>query len=320
MKWVKVLKYWSLPLNEIPRTFSAKVLVFGEYSVIVNSMALCLPYQQYEGHLAFRRDKEMFIDNELKTFSLYLKKAQEENPSTLKLDLKKFEFDISCGLHFDSSIPQGHGLGSSGALCAAIFDRYKTEYYKTIETTDLIKLKEIFSLMEGHFHGSSSGVDPLVSYLDRPLLINGPGQFDLVNIPDFQDGPGGMFFINTNRARRTEPLVRLFFEKRKDEAFNDICTKVLIPTTNKCVTSFLEGDVESLLECSTKLSQFQYDNFSPMIPGLYKDLWKRGVDTGDYSLKLCGAGGGGLILGLTDNFQKVESILSEYQLGPLFRF
>ncbi len=33
-----------------------------------------------------------------------------------KLDLDRFENDIDKGLYFESNIPQGYGIGSSGAL------------------------------------------------------------------------------------------------------------------------------------------------------------------------------------------------------------
>ena len=72
------------------------------------------------------------------------------------------------GLYFDSSIPQGYGVGSSGALVAAIYDKYASDKITVLEnlTRDkLLKLKSIFSMMESFFHGKSSGLDPLNSYL-----------------------------------------------------------------------------------------------------------------------------------------------------------
>jgi len=77
-------------------------------------------------------------------------------------------------LYFDSSIPQGYGVGSSGALVAAIYDTYaidKIEATETLTRDKLLRLKEIFSLMESFFHGKSSGLDPLNSYLSIPILM-----------------------------------------------------------------------------------------------------------------------------------------------------
>src|SRR5690606_11283950 len=121
-----------------------------------------------DGHLTFRRDNTSTIDSELKAFSLFIKQLIDNNQLNCQFDITSFEFDISQGLFFDSTIPQGYGVGSSGALVAAIFDRYEQENHSTL---DINKLKKIFSQMEYHFHGASSGVDPLISYLNSPILI-----------------------------------------------------------------------------------------------------------------------------------------------------
>jgi shikimate kinase len=39
-------------------------------------------------------------------------------------DIDAFETDIEKSLYFESSIPQGYGVGSSGALVAALFEKY----------------------------------------------------------------------------------------------------------------------------------------------------------------------------------------------------
>jgi mevalonate kinase len=51
-----------------------------------------------------------------------------------------------------------------------------------------------------------------------------------------------------------------------------------------------------------------------MIPAIFNRLWKKGLDSGEYYLKLCGAGGGGFILGFTQNFEKTKLELKDYKL------
>ena len=51
-----------------------------------------------------------------------------------------------------------------------------------------------------------------------------------------------------------------------------------------------------------------------MIPPDFKKIWRYGLDSNDYKLKLCGAGGGGFILGITKDFEKTKIILSGYNL------
>ena len=57
-----------------------------------------------------------------------------------------------------------------------------------------------------------------------------------------------------------------------------------------------------------------------MIPAQFHDLWKKGLDTGDYYLKLCGSGGGGYILGFTEDLEKAEKTLEDYKLEVVYSF
>ena len=299
------------------KKFYSKVLLFGEYSVIQNSMALSIPYALFEGALTFRRDNTSVVDPELKAFSLYLKQLIEAEQLLFQFDITSFEFDISQGLFFDSTIPQGYGVGSSGALVAAIFDRYEQEAHSTL---DITKLKKIFSQMESHFHGASSGVDPLISYLNSPILIKNKNELGPVMLPKFPKGPGGIFLLNTKRSRKTEPLVNLFLEKTSNDRFNKICEDELIPITNACIDNFLKADTGMLLENFKKLSEFQLEHLSPMIPKLYRDLWSQGITTDEFSLKLCGAGGGGFLMGITNDFRKIKQTLKSHEIRLLLSF
>lgn len=274
-------------------------------------MALSIPYNVFGGKLDFKNDKS--IDPELRTFAQYLKKLDAKNQLGFELEISSFEFDVGRGLYFDSTIPQGYGLGSSGALVAAIYSHYVKD-----ATNDISELKRRFALMESHFHGSSSGVDPLISFVDAPMLVkDGVTQ---VNLPNYESGEGAIFLLNTGRPRRTEPLVNLFLEKCNGREFDKLCNDVLLPITNGCITSFMEGNVNSLFEFFRQLSDFQYRHFTPMIPKLYQDLWKRGLDDGLFYLKLCGAGGGGFILGMTKNYQKTADALGHYEIRPFLKF
>jgi mevalonate kinase len=298
------------------QAFVSKVLLFGEYSVIKRSRALAIPYPLFEGRLKFESSKNTVIDSELKAFCQYLKKAQRED-STFEFDVNSFEFDIGQGLFFDSTIPQGFGVGSSGALCAALVDRY-TNCEK--DETQIQNLRSFFALLESHFHGSSSGFDPLVSYLNRPILIQEDQHLSLVDLPAYKKGTGCLFLLNTGRARRTEPLVNLFLEKCKSEHFNSLCTENLLPITNNCIESFLEGEVQNLFENFKLLSQFQFENMKEMIPKIFQDTWESGLNGEDFYFKLCGAGGGGFLLGMTRDFTSARKGLEGQEIRPLFYF
>ena len=101
--------------------YSSKILLFREYSIILNSFGFALPYPSYNGRLklnASNNDKDS--NKNILEFIEYLK----INGKNLSLDWLKINKDIANGLFFKSNIPQGYGLGSSGALVAAFYNRY----------------------------------------------------------------------------------------------------------------------------------------------------------------------------------------------------
>lgn len=306
------------------KSFCSKILLFGEYSIIKDSMGLAIPYHLFEGRLAFPRDEQSVskrgVDHELKAFSQYIKQIQKNatKENSFNFDVTSFEFDLSQGLYFDSTIPQGFGVGSSGALCAALYDRYGSSNQELFQ--NILQMKNIFSQMESHFHGASSGIDPLISFMDTPILIMDMNDIGPVNIPNYEKGDGGIFLLNTGRARRTEPLVNLFLEKCNTKRFSQLCQNVLLPITNGCITSFLEADKDSLYEFYRELSDFQFRHFTPMIPKLFQDIWAEGLKTENFYLKLCGAGGGGFLLGITRDFGLTRELLSHYEIRRLFHF
>lgn len=278
-------------------------------------MALCVPYKVFEGRLDLKRQIPPVKDQELMALFHYLREMEKNNKLSFEIDLELFFEDIIRGLYFDSSIPRGYGLGSSGSLCAAIFDRYGGEQFKL--NKEIGTLKKYFSEIESHFHGASSGLDPLISFLNRPILIKDK-KLSITDLPKYAEGPGAFFLLNTGRERRTEPLVNLFLEKCKSQDFSNLCNNVLSPITNSCISSFLSKDTSSLYEFFRELSDFQYRYFNPMIPKIFQELWAKGLKSEEFYFKLCGAGGGGYLLGMTKDFRRAKEILKSYEVKPLF--
>ena len=95
----------------------------------------------------------------------------------------------------------------------------------------------------------------------------------------------------------------------------------LIPITNKSIEALLSGDIQEMFSQLRKLSEFQLEHFQEMIPEMIHPLWKKGLQTSDYLLKLCGSGGGGYMLGFTRNFSKVKELFKKHQLEiiPVFK-
>jgi len=301
--------------------FYSKILLFGEYGIIEDSKGLSIPYNFYKGALKIpNKTNSISIDSNdiLKGFLKYLKSSK------IRIDLDKFSSDIDRGLYFDSSIPERYGIGSSGALVAAIYDKYAFEKITVLEnlTRDkLLKLKNIFSIMESYFHGKSSGLDPLNSYLSIPILINSKKDIKVTGIPSQKSmGNGAVFLMDSGRASSTAPMVNIFMEKMKKDGFRKIINEKFIKHTNLCVDNFLNGDLSALFNNTKRLSKIVLDNFKPMIPNEFHGLWKKGIENDSYFLKLCGSGGGGYILGFTENLETAKKQLSDYKLEVVYYF
>lgn len=312
----------------LERYFNSKILLFGEYGVIQNSQALAIPYELFRGRLAFPQcdqHREFSLNSELKAFARYLEQLQAKGKLGIKFDFTSMEFDLAQGLFFESSIPMGLGLGSSGALCAAVFARYhECKALRNDEKPDsnsLCRLKNIFAQMESHFHGASSGVDPLISFTNRPLLLEGKDSLQIVPLPLAAETPTSqspvMFLLNTELPRRTGPLVNLYLEKCKNKNFLRKIHQELLPINRRAISAFLQRDGENLFGEFLALSQFQRTHLNPMIPPVFCDLWEEGIASGHFALKLCGAGGGGLLLGIARNGKKLAKYFSNFQIRPL---
>src|SRR5690554_4157276 len=307
--------------------FYSKILLFGEYGIIKDSKGLSIPYNFYKGALKIDEHHTIATHNSnasLKRLAEYLKTLQTEKPELVSFDMESLEADVEAGLYFDSSIPQGYGVGSSGALVAAVYDKYANNKITVLEnlTRDkLLKLKAIFAEMESFFHGKSSGLDPLNSYLSLPILINSQEHIEPAGIPSqSKKGKGAVFLLDSGTSGETAPMVQIFMENMKQEGFRKMLKDQFAKHTDACVEDFLKGDIKSLFTNIKKLSRVVLDNFKPMIPQSYHDLWQKGIDTNAYYLKLCGSGGGGYILGFTEDFEKAQKALDGHKLEVVYNF
>ena len=303
--------------------FYAKILLFGEYGIIEDSQGLTLPYSFYKGTLKFSDNQSDFEKNSnesLQKYSDYL--TTLELSKDFKIDVEAFKKDIEKGLFFDSNIPQGYGVGSSGALVAAIFEKYSFKKYNpsTISKTQLKDLKKVFGELESYFHGKSSGIDPLICYMNLPILIENRESVDKVSIPKEEAGKGAIFLIDSGSIGETGPMVQIFFEKLKNEGFRKTLKEEFIKYNNACIDTFLNKEMTPFFKNLKNLSKWAYVHFQPMIPSNLYNAWKKGLDTNAYYLKLCGSGGGGYILGFAPDYAKADKMLEGFNKEVIYRF
>ena len=304
--------------------FYSKILLFGEYGIIKDSKGLSIPYNFYNGALKMDENpNQAAVESNLnlKRFLEYLSKI---DTNLVVFDLEQLQQDINAGMYFDSSIPQGYGVGSSGALVAALYDKYAQDKITVLENLTrekLLKLKSIFSEMESFYYGKSSGLDPLNSYLSIPILINSIDNIEATGIPSQNtNGKGAVFLLDSGIIGETAPMVGIFMEKMKQEGFRTMLKNQFIKHTDACVEDFLKGDINSLFKNTKQLSKVVLSHFKPMIPKQFHTIWKAGIESNAYYLKLCGSGGGGYILGFTEDFQAAQKALIDHKLEVVYNF
>ena len=304
--------------------FYAKILLFGEYGIIKDAKGLSIPYNFYKGALKISDTKNKKAQSSNQKLSEFVDFLEQINSTLVTFNIKQLREDLAKGLYFDSSIPQGYGIGSSGALVAAIYDRYANNRITILEnlTRDkLLKLKEIFGQMESFFHGKSSGLDPLNSFLSLPILIHSKDVLEPTGIPSQpQAGKGAVFLIDSGSMGETAPMVNLFMQNMESPSFRKMIKEQFISYSDRCVEHFLTGDIKSLFGDLKRLSKTVLTHFKPMIPEQFHALWKTGIDTNAYYLKLCGSGGGGYILGFTEDISKAQSVLKDHRLEVVYTF
>ena len=116
-------------------------------------------------------------------------------------------------------------------------------------------------------------------------------------------GHGAVFLLDTGESGETEPMVSLFFENMKKKSFSNMMQNEFKTLTASCIDDFITGNVKSLFQNVKRLSLILLKHFSPMIPSEFHNIWSKGIETNGYYLKLCGSGGGGFILGFTEDLK-----------------
>ena len=282
----------------------SKVILFGEYSMIFDSTALVLPLKLFSAKWNADRGRSRefmsFSRKELSRFCGFLR--GEERFSNV-IDLDVLEEDLQKGWYLDSDLPVGYGLGSSGTVVAAVYDRYA----KT-PVRDLMRLKDLFSQMESFFHGSSSGIDPLQCYLGRPFRITAEGAELLAD--GFLKNHLQICLIDTEMKSDTKPLVEYFKRQREKEEYLRDFQRDYLPYVKGCMDAVIQGNTDCFFKRLQKLTSAQRVFFGPMIPDPVAELFERTYDF-HFGVKILGSGGGGYILGFTDDRQKASTVLRD---------
>ena len=292
--------------------YPSKILLFGEYSILLNSYALAMPYGKFQGDWAFMNDVVGYnpleahdSNRNLRVFLKHFKLIEKNQSLNYHLDITRFDKDIENGIYFKSNIPIGYGFGSSGALVAAIFDRYVNDQ---IQSRDDFRLKKSLAFLESFYHCTSSGIDPLVCYLNSPVLVKSNNEFEKLDLSiDKVLQKNGLFLVDSGQKGKTSELVSYFNQKcNSDIDYLNSIKNRYIPLNNECIKEIIgQNDSKHFFSLIHELSSLQLLLFEKMIPRNFVPLMNYGIENDLFFLKLCGSGGG-FFLGFSKNLVKTK--------------
>ncbi len=269
--------------------------MFGEYSVVKGGVGLALPLELYYGK--FKDHKEDWKLDESLLLNDFLKYLRSSGILSKVLDIKSFESDLKNGLYFDSNIAIGHGIGSSGALCAGLYYRYAYDFERKEQyTNDELKyLLDMMALMESFYHGASSGLDCLISLINKAVLIKDRNDIEVVEAPLLKSF-GEFYLFDTQIKRKTAPLMYQFLQDYETDNYFRGHFAEFQDLSNSAIMAFLNQDLVGFENQFQYISHWQFQFFGHMIPKEIKTIWEHGLKTKEYFFKFCGAGGGGFFL------------------------
>jgi mevalonate kinase len=274
----------------------AKILLFGEYSVLVGSQALTTPFHHFGGrfnYLSQAGDHRLAVASN-QFLKYYLQFLRNDTVLNKLIDITRFEEHLGYGLYFDSDIPLGYGLGSSGAVVAGIFKNYGVESVKNelMKPENRMLLKVKLAEMESFYHGKSSGIDPLSILLNTPLKI---GHDEISAIPQTAGNIGAAVYDLGFKAK-TQYLVNEFMTNYQNDSnyknqIDEYCNMV-----NQCIEILTTDHSDAFFEYMKNISLCQLRLFDKMLPPDAQKIVEEGLESGVYFAKLCGSGGGGYLL------------------------
>ena len=281
-------------------SYPSKVMLAGEYAVVIGGGALTLPFRRFVARIRSVKDippgREKEAGHSLEHLGYlfeYIRHIPADGfhaPPDLDLLSRNPE-----AFWLDMDIPVGFGLGSSGAVSAAVYD----QFFPGSDKLALPQQKEDLALIESYFHGKSSGVDALTCHAASALRFYPSGSVQTVRF-DPSEIPGGyrFFLLNSGERSDTGPLVKHFLDRMKDSEFRRSMEEEYLPLNEKLIetlTGEREADPSMLMNM---ISSFQLEYFQRMIPEKMIDRWIEGQVSNEYYLKLNGSGGG-YFLGIT---------------------
>jgi len=126
-----------------------------------------------------------------------------------------------------------------------------------------------------------------------------------------------LFLLDTGIERKATPLIAYFLKKWQNEDFRRQCQARLLPQVEAAIGAYLCGDWAALFDAVHRIGEFQFQHLDELIPAAFRGIWQAGLESDLFKLKVCGAGGGGFILGITRDFEPLQAQYPTQKLIPI---
>lgn len=289
------------------RTYASKLLLFGEYTVLTGSKSLAIPFDNFDLRIA-QNGKNNF-EGIVEDFFHFLSE-QDFSPFSIRFRASSYRNFFEKGYFLQSNIPIGYGLGSSGAVTAAVYELF---FEKSPASPSLKEMKMLLASIENFFHGQSSGMDPLIIFLDEALISHPDRSIERFSFNPAVFGEQQVALIDSGTGRSTSKYVNIFRKKLEDIPYRDGYIRELTRVNNRIIEGISsQRYFPELFELLKEISSIQFNAFSEMIPAAtIRDIWKTTLSNDKHAVKLCGAGGGGFFFLFSYDLQAIQSQFPE---------
>lgn len=274
----------------------AKLLLLGEHTVLHGGDALAVPLPQFGARWSVSAPTE---SQPFPRWAAYAKTAvtpaEGQAPMATWLDVDRFAAEASV-LTVDSTIPRDYGLGSSGALTALVYARYRREP----ADPPLPQLRRRLGQLESFFHGRSSGLDPLVCYRRTGVHVRADGAVATLAPPRLATERGRWFLLDARQPKAGHAAIARFRASAQEAGFRQNFLRPARTLTAELIAELSSGPQEpgeGWVRGLRQLSALQLAYLPWLIPEAVAAAWRRLLDADAAYVKLCGAGGGGYFLG-----------------------
>ena len=122
-----------------------------------------------------------------------------------------------------------------------------------------------------------------------------------------------VFLADTGKKSNTKPLVQYFKNKRDDADYLEAFKTDYVPCVSACIDHLTAGEKEAFFTSLRQLTDGQLRFLRPMITDDSIDLFLERPDF-NIGFKISGSGGGGYVLGFTDDVEKTKEFMEGYEL------